>query len=98
MEFSTLRICALIVLAACVPAAVLANDPPVTKLQQSFSDQIVTVRIGEMTETRDITIAAYQVLMNQGVPTTLVDMPPAQQDELRQLMIQSTGWSVGVFR
>ncbi len=98
MESSTLRACAAIVLATLLPTFAVADDAQVAKLQQSFGDTLITVRIADFPETHDITIAAYQVLLDQGIPTTLVDMPPQEQDELRALMNDSTGWSVGVFR
>ncbi len=98
MEFSTLRTVIAIVATCVTPAMALAFDPGAAKLQQSFADQMVTVRIGRATETHNITIATYQTLLNQGVPATLVDMPLEEQDQLHQLMLKSAGWSVGVFR
>ena len=94
MKLPSLCIC--LALAAAGP--LWAETADVTKLQQNFSDRMIQVRIGDVAEVQTISIAAYQVLLKQGVPTTLVNMPADEQDSLRAYMLQTAGWSVGVFR
>ncbi len=98
MDFSTLRMTLAIAIATLLPGTALSDDADVGKLQQSFGQELITVRIGDFAETHDITLAAYQTLVNQGIPTTLVNMPVAEQKQLRALVPGQSGWNVGVFR
>lgn len=93
MELPTLRVMAALALIGLMPMQAAADTSQVTR-----NEQMISVRIGSETKVHTITLAAYRLLVNQGIPTTLIAMPKPRQRASGELMIKSAGWSVGVFR
>lgn len=87
-----------------------AQNADVTRSQSA----LVTIQIGDLDEVHTVPLIAYQALLRQGVPTTLISGPtrPAIRQNNRHVLLSTpapsapqgadpltvTSWTVGVFR